>query len=175
MSRYNIGIQTGGSAAEFLLLPELINAFSEANHGYGRYLQYQNVQQSAAIFSKTDDDWYETFIRKLEEFRRLSDNWDGQKASAPLGSAIDAARLALELAHQMEFRPRNVQVTRDGGIAISFLSGSKYGDIEFFDQESAAMLIEDLTIRDEDISEVAPVEEEINEALDRIREHIASA
>jgi hypothetical protein len=53
-----------------------------------------------------------------------------ETAPAPNQTAVAIARAVLSLFYQLALTPKQVTATADGGVAICFVNGNKYSDIE---------------------------------------------
>ncbi len=128
--------------------------------------------------TKTPDknyNWLAKFYAKLGGISALRDNWDGEGSPRPPISAIRATYRTLEIMKHRKFSaPQSIHATPDAGIAITFLSDNKHANLEFTDEISAVILLEDLKDRDAaTIDQFVPSVLGIRAALDCIREYFA--
>ncbi len=79
-----------------------------------------------------EEAWLLKCLRKVTELRWLSQNWDSHNAEPPNAIAINHARLILGALVQINFPPSHVTPSVENGVGISFISASKYADIECF-------------------------------------------
>lgn len=105
----------------------------------------------------------------IDDIENLSDNWDGVGGKRPHAIVINNAKKVLKILKSMELIPRSMIATPDGGVAFTFLNGTKYADFECVDKECAVVLSEDLTDRSEKIIELSMSEKEIKNACAQIR------
>jgi len=108
----------------------------------------------------------------MQWIRDLKEDWDGEGAPVINRNAIRDAEKVVEMAEEMGFEFNCIHATLDGGVAISFINGTKYADIEFFGDDEAVVLMEDLADRDEIMFMLIDDLDETREALCKIREYI---
>jgi hypothetical protein len=118
-----------------------------------------------------EEAWLIRYLRKLTEFRRLSQNWNSHDAEPPNGDAINHARRILSILVQMNFPPSHVTPSAENGVGISFVRGNKYADIECFNT-GETLAVTSTGQGNPTVWEVENNSEAIRSALRRIRDFI---
>lgn len=75
------------------------------------------------------DDVFRQHFAKLREIGNNQSLWP-VGAEAPSRFSLEAAAEILRKLKEFEFQPDTVVASAEGGVAISFLKGSKYSDLE---------------------------------------------
>jgi hypothetical protein len=76
--------------------------------------------------------WLVAAFRELTRLSALQSNWDSYGAESPSARAIESGRRILQILDELDFQPKSVDPSVEGGVCISFASNGWYGDIECF-------------------------------------------
>lgn len=106
------------------------------------------------------------FQEQLYAVKELQNNCNNSPPPSP--SIIQAVRETISVMEELKMSPRSIQQT-SYGVAITFLNGTKYADLEFCEDNEAVVLMEDLRDREETIFELPSRRPEIKDALEKIR------
>ena len=103
----------------------------------------------------------------------LSPNWDSYGAEAPNDFSKRCAIIIVEMLKSFGIRPTEVSASAEGGVAILFLDGDRYADIECLN--CGEILAVTYTGKQQPIVwEVEKTDTAITDTLGRIRDHFAS-
>lgn len=109
---------------------------------------------------------FESSFRGLEE---LETDWNGYDSAPPSSLSLQRAQGFLNALAAMRFRPTRIVPSAEGGVAVIFSDGRRYGDVEFFNR--GAIVGATYTGRNEpDIWELGPTDMSYLEGAGRIRE-----
>jgi hypothetical protein len=117
-------------------------------------------------------EWRASLLGKLDELGDLEVGWDSYDAPPPDACACDWAREALRLlAAGVGFPPTRLAASGEGGIAISWRSGRRTANVEFFNTgEILAAASDDMG--HPEVWEVRPDSDDLARAMETIREFI---
>jgi hypothetical protein len=118
------------------------------------------------VQSRDSEPWLATLKSKLESLKS-----DQVVSERPNDWSIEWTKRALEEAHELSFRPKNVSHSCDGGVVLSFVTPTRYADIEFFnDNEIYAVF----SVKDGEASSwpISADEKSLAEALSTIRDQL---
>ena len=68
-----------------------------------------------------------------KELSQLKRGWDSYNAEPPSQAAITKAK---QIAKQLTLQPTKITPSAEGGVAITFIKGRRYADIECFNEGS---------------------------------------
>lgn len=90
--------------------------------------------------SNESSKWNE-FASKLEVFEGLGAGWDGYNAPAPTKRVVSVSKKFIGILQSRDFFPTRVNPTVVGGVAITFLEGSRKAYVEFLNGNIALLLL----------------------------------
>lgn len=108
---------------------------------------------------------------ELTRVGSLPDDWDGDGAASPNVMARKLAWLVLDACEERGKVPSGIVPSSDGGIAVTFRVGSKYADIECFN-DGDILAVVDLGTGAPIIWPVVP--EELASALDELHDRLGA-
>ena len=125
-----------------------------------RFRQYFKGLQVIPIFKKAEE--------RLQEMASLQANWDTYGAAPPSGNARARARTILAALRDLTFPPTKVVASSEGGVAICFVAGDHYADIESLNT-GEILAVKYVGAGEPDVWEVNP--DNLVETIEQIRAH----
>jgi hypothetical protein len=117
-----------------------------------------------------------TFVPLEQKLLKLADlhpNWDTYGADPPNVGARTRAESILAALRSVGVIPKDVIASSEGGVAISFMHGEKYADIECLNSgETLAVTVSG--DGEPYVWEVEDTQADIAQAMERIRDHVAA-
>jgi hypothetical protein len=86
---------------------------------------------------------FSDLIKRLNEIRALTDNWDGQGTAAPNKKACFHAWNVIEVLDEMDFSPAKLMPSSDEGIGFYFSNKNKYGFVECYNDGEIVVAMSD--------------------------------
>lgn len=123
---------------------------------------------SKDVKQSVEESWLARFDRELGKLRAMPPNWNSYGAPAPGRKASHCARQILEKLHRLAFAPSRLVPSVEGVVAISFIRGRKYADLECFNDGQILGVTSDGSGQPT-VWEVGQNSREIDSALERIR------
>ena len=109
--------------------------------------------------------------RKIKLTGNLRPNWDTYGAEPPDAEAVNTALEVLVSLEHERFLPSDAVASTEGGVALCFVAGDRYADIEILN--SGEILAVTVTgQQDPYVWEVGKNTRAFSEAIERIRNHI---
>jgi hypothetical protein len=115
--------------------------------------------------------WFIKYEQKLQELAHLSHNWDSYGAEPPNSLVIERALECLKNLQEINFSPTKITPSVENGIGISFVSGKKYADIEYFNT-GEVLAVTSNGQGNPTVWEIDLNEQELKSALDKIRDFL---
>jgi len=112
-------------------------------------------------------DVFRKMICEVESFRTLPKNWNSYDADPPNEFSISWAKSTLSHAQTLGLLPERVSPSAENGIAVVFLNGNRYADIECFNSEEILGAVHERSKQPE-VWEIKS-EGDVKAALERIR------
>jgi hypothetical protein len=114
------------------------------------------------------------FQKAQQDLRYMSDlpfNWDTYGAEPPRPQTLHRALELLVHLEQRSFVPTRVVPSAEGGVAVFFMRGDRYADIEFLNT-GEVLAVTYVGKAEPDVWEIT--EEPLEPAVERIRKHLAA-
>jgi hypothetical protein len=109
---------------------------------------------------------------KLEPLYNLDDNWDSYGAPAPSPQTLAFVRRILAWLEHPSYRPSGIIASAEGGVALCFVRGDKYGHVEILNSGEVTQVMYEGKQRPI-VRELSQSESAIGKALEDIREYLA--
>src|ERR1700733_8572234 len=111
--------------------------------------------------------------QKLLKLAQLQPNWDTYGADPPNAAARTRVDRLLAELRSVAVIPTDITASSEGGVAISFIYGNNYADIECLNSgETLAVTVSG--DEEPEVWEVNDTETAIAQAIERIRVHVAA-
>lgn len=106
---------------------------------------------------------------ELQHLKVLPSNWNSYGAEVPNNVAIKNAEIILDFLFDrgMELFPKRIVPSAEGGVAFAYIDGSKYADIECFNEGKIFVGISQGT-KEPVVWEITTEQQELNMALEEI-------
>ncbi len=106
----------------------------------------------------SSSDWLQDALRTLAAIEKLPDNWDSNGAEAPNQVAIQNSGLVLTQLDKDNLKPSLIEPSTDDAVCIGFWSGSRYADVECFNDGEILAMTHDRGYSEPEIWEMQAME-----------------
>jgi len=81
-------------------------------------------------FPAARSEWFVESVRRIAQLGKLIANWDSYGAEAPNSYAQRLSRTVLNCLSRLDFKPKSIDASVEGGICIAFGKNGHYADFE---------------------------------------------
>jgi hypothetical protein len=96
-------------------------------------IQLSATEELMRLIEVTKDiSWQKSFQNKLEDLRKVPNNWNGYGSTGPNSTALESCQTILGILHEKNLQPSSIYPSAEEGVTITFAYDHKRGIIECY-------------------------------------------